>query len=294
MKPPPFEYHRARTLPEALEVLTELTDEVRILAGGQSLVPLMNFRLAQPEHILDINPIEELDYVRRDNGSLVVGATARQATVEHSDEARAAVPLLIAALGHVAHPPIRHRGTVVGSLAHADPAAELPTVALATGAALTLTSSSGVRSVAAEEFFLGPFETATEPGELVTEVRFPAAPPESGHAFVEYARRHGDFAIAGAAVTIALDGERISDASIALCSVGPRPVRATAAEGLLRGAEPTDELLATAAARAVEGLEPAADIHGSTEYRVGVARTQVRRALSLAVQRARDKGAAAA
>jgi aerobic carbon-monoxide dehydrogenase medium subunit len=287
VKPPPFEYHRAQTVSEALGVLAELGEDARILAGGQSLVPLMNFRLAQPEHILDINPIEELAYVRRENGTVVVGATARQSTVEHAEETRAGVPLLVAGLRHVAHPPIRHRGTVVGSLAHADPAAELPTVALATNASLTLASSDGVRTVAAEDFFLGPFETALEPGELVTEVRFPAASQGSGHAFVEYARRHGDFAIAGAAVTLALDGGRIADASIALCSVGPRPLRAGSAEELLRGAEATDELLDEAAERAVEGLEPGGDIHGSTEYRIGVARTQVRRALSLALERAR-------
>jgi carbon-monoxide dehydrogenase medium subunit len=175
----------------------------------------------------------------------------------------------------------------VGSLAHADPAAELPTVALATGASLTLSSSSSARTIAAQDFFLGPFETALQPGELVTEVRFPVAGPGSGHAFVEYARRHGDFAIAGAAVSLTLDGDRVADAAIALCSVGPRPLRAADAEELLRGSQPTDELVAEAAERAVAGIEPGTDIHGSTGYRIGVARTQVRRALSLALERAR-------
>jgi aerobic carbon-monoxide dehydrogenase medium subunit len=287
VKPAPFEYHRARTLDEALSFLGELADDGRVLAGGQSLVPLMNFRLAQPEHLVDINPIDSLAYVRRDNGAIAVGATARQSSVERATDVRERLPLLAEALGFVAHPPIRHRGTVIGSIAHADPAAELPSVALATRASLTLSGASGDRTIAADDFFLGPFETALEPGELVTEARFGVAAPNTGQAFAEYARRHGDFAIAGAAVSLTLDGPRVSDASIALCSVGPRPMRAAGAERVLIGNEVDDELIAEAADRAVEGLQPGADIHGGTEYRIRVARIQVRRALSLAVQRAR-------
>jgi carbon-monoxide dehydrogenase medium subunit len=150
-----------------------------------------------------------------------------------------------------------------------------------------VSSAAGSRVLSAEDFFLGPFETMVEPGELVTEVRFPVAPAHTGHAFVEYARRHGDFAIAGAAVTLTLTGERISDASVVLCAVGPRPHRASASEQLLRGSEPSDELIGQAAQRAVDGLEPGADIHGGTEYRIRVARAQARRALTLAIQRAR-------
>jgi CO/xanthine dehydrogenase FAD-binding subunit len=287
VKPAPFAYHRAGTEDEALAILGELADEGRVLAGGQSLVPLMNFRLAQPEHLVDINPIASLDYVRRDNGDIAVGATARQATAEHAREVAEGVPLLAEALASVAHPPIRHRGTVVGSIAHADPAAELPTVALATRATVVVHSMSDERSVAAEDFFLGPFETVLEPGELVTEVRFPVAAPHTGQAFAEYARRHGDFAIAGAAVSVTLDGATVAGVSIALCSVGPRPVRAAAAEQALIGSDVSDELVQAASELAVEGLEPGADIHGGTEYRVRVARAQVRRALALALQRAR-------
>jgi CO/xanthine dehydrogenase FAD-binding subunit len=286
VKPPRFEYHRAGTESEAISILDALGDDARVLAGGQSLVPLMNFRLAQPEHLVDINPIGELAYVRRQNGALAVGATARQASVEHAEDARA-VPLLVEALRCVAHPPIRHRGTVVGSLAHADPAAELPSVALATRATLTLSGAGGPRELEAAEFFRGPFETALEPGELVTEVCFPVAAPNSGHAFVEYARRHGDFAIAGAAVMLTLDRDRVIDASVVLCAVGPRPHRASASEELLRDSEPTAELIAEAAVRALDGVEPGGDIHGSSAYRTGVARTQVRRALTLAIERAR-------
>lgn len=287
MKPAPFTYHRARSEAEAVALLDGLGEEGRVLAGGQSLVPMMNFRLAQPEHLVDINPIDELAYVRRDNGTVAVGATARQATVEHAEQVWKALPLLAEALKVVAHPPIRHRGTVVGSVAHADPAAEMPAVALATDAELSVSSASGTRTVAAEEFFLGPFETVLGDGELLSEVRFPVAPPDTGQAFVEYARRHGDFAIAGAAVSVTLDGPTVLHASIALCAVGPRPVRAVASEQLLRGARISDELVVEAAQAAIEGLHPGADIHGGSDYRVGVARAQVRKALALAIHRAR-------
>jgi aerobic carbon-monoxide dehydrogenase medium subunit len=288
VKPPSFEYHVARSTGEATALLEELGEEGRILAGGQSLVPLMNFRLAQPEHIVDINPIRELSYVRRDNGSLAVGATARQADVEHSEDARRHVPLLHEALKSVAHTTIRHRGTVVGSIAHADPAAELPTVAVALGGTITVTKASGSRTVPAEDFFVGPFETVLEPGELVTEVSFPTARPGSAHGFVEFARRHGDFAIAGAAVNLVFEGRRVTDASVVLFSVGPRPIRAGASEDLLRGQAPDADLVEAAAARAVEGLHPGSDMHGSATYRIRVARTQVRRALTAALDRAQE------
>jgi aerobic carbon-monoxide dehydrogenase medium subunit len=283
MKPAAFEYHRVETAEEAVAVLGRLGEDGRVLAGGQSLVPMMNFRLAQPEHLVDINRVGELAYIRRDGGELAIGAMARQAAVERSAEVRADVPLLSDALRFVAHPPIRHRGTVVGSIAHADPAAELPGVAVACNARLVLTSTSGSRTVSADDFFLGPFETVLEPGELVTEVRFPKTAPATRHAFVEFARRHGDFAIAGAAVTLRFEGDRVADAAIVLVAVGPRPYRAASAEQLLRGQVPDAELVAAVVERAVVGLQPGADIHGGTDYRVGVARAQVRRALLLAL-----------
>ena len=288
MKPAPFSYHAVRSSREATAVLGELGEDGRVLAGGQSLVPLMNFRLAQPEHLVDINPIDELSYVRRDNGRLVVGATARQAAVERSDEAREDLPLLVEAVQWVAHPTIRHRGTLVGSIAHADPAAELPCVAVALDASITLASAAGFRSLSVNEFLLGPFETALRPGELVSEVSFPIPPAaKRGHAFVEFARRHGDFAIAGVAVTLTLDGDRIADATIVLCGVGPRPIRAEQAEAVLQGHTPDADLVASVAQRATEGLKPGSDLHGSREYRVEVAGTLVRRAISLALERAR-------
>ena len=286
MKPMAFEYHPVTTLSEATSLLAELGDDGRILAGGQSLVPLMNFRLAQPEHLVDINRIDELAYIRLENGRIAVGALARQAAVERSDDVRRQVPLLAEALGYVAHPPIRHRGTVVGSIAHADPAAEMPSVAVALSARITLASARGERTLEAEDFFVGPFETAAQTGELVKEVDYPIAPAASGFAFVEFARRHGDFAIAGAAVALTLDGDQVAEATIVLCGVGPRPLRARAAEECLRGAVPDESVVVAASAEAVAGLEPAADIHGGTEYRVRVARAQVRKAIATAAKRA--------
>ena len=286
MKPAAFSYHRPESAEEAVAVLGRLGDEGRILAGGQSLVPLMNFRLAQPEHVVDVNRLTELDYVRDEGGAVRVGALARQSTVETDSAVAERLPLLREAIGFVAHPPIRHRGTLVGSVAHADPAAELPAVALCLEATVTVRGAGGDREIAAEDFFLGPFETAIEPGELATEVAFPAAAPGTGYGFVEFARRHGDFAIAGAGVTLALREGRIADPRVVLCGVGPTPLRAGAAERALDGAAPGDEAVAAAADAAVEGIEPPADMHGGTRYRTGVARAQVRRAIAKALDRA--------
>jgi CO/xanthine dehydrogenase FAD-binding subunit len=289
MKPAAFSYHRPESPEEAVELLERLGDEGRILAGGQSLVPLMNFRLAQPEHVVDINRLGGLDYVRAENGTVRVGALARQSAVEHDPAVAARLPLLLEALSLVAHPPIRHRGTVVGSIAHADPAAELPSAALALGATVSVRGGGGTREVAAEDFFLGPFETAIEPGELAVEVAFPSPTPGTGYGFVEFARRHGDFAIAGAAVTLALRDGVVAEPRVVLCAVGPVPLRATGAEAMLDGAAPDEEAIEAAAAAAVEGIEPPGDMHGGTRYRTGVARAQVRRAVAKAFDRAKGE-----
>ncbi len=262
-------------------------------------MPMMNFRLLCPEHVVDLNQVRELAYVRRDDGRLAVGAMARQWAVENSAEVREHLPLLAETLRYVAHPPIRHRGTVVGSLAHASAAAELCCLAVALDAVLTLESASGVRTVSADEFFKGSFRTALQPGELVTQASFPLAVPGSGHAFVEFSRRHGNFPIAAAAVTLSLEGDRIADAAIALCGLGGRAVRARDAEERLRGQVPDRELVAAAAEQAVAGVAPSSGTDDdlflhilpvraavpSWEYRSAVARTQVSRAISLALER---------
>lgn len=288
MKPAAFEYHLPATLAETAAILGELGDAGRVLAGGQSLVPLMNFRLALPDHLVDINRVDELAFIREEAGAVAVGAIARQAQVEKSDLVTSRVPLLAEALAWVAHPPIRHRGTVAGSIAHADPAAEMPAVALALDARITVTGVGGSREITAEDFFVGPFESALQVGELVSKVSYPEAPAGQGWGFAEFARRHGDFAIAGAAATVTPAAGGIGDARIVLCGVGPRPLRARVAEAVLTSGGPaTADRIAEAAEAAVAGLEPSGDIHGSSEYRVRVARQQVRIAITTAVERAR-------
>ncbi len=285
MKPPPFVYHVPTSLDEAHSVLAELGDEGRILAGGQSLIPLMNFRLARPSHLVDINRIDELGYIRREDGWLAIGAGVRQATLEHAQEVAQVCPILVEAVQQVGHPPIRHRGTVCGSVAHADPAAEIPAALVALGAEVILSSQQGERRLPLADFLIGPLSTAIEPGELVKEIR--ARSWEGPYAFVEYSHRYGDFAIAGAAVQLHLDGNHLIDrASIALCGVSGVPTRAESAEQRLLGTQGSPQEIASAADAAVEGLEAMSDIHGSAEYRRGVARACVRHALEKALGRA--------
>jgi carbon-monoxide dehydrogenase medium subunit len=290
MKPAPFSYHAPSTVREVVSLLAEFQDEGRVLAGGQSLIPLMNFRLAQPAHLIDVNPVSELDYVRRDDGWLAVGARTRLAAAEASAEVAQHAPLLRDALELVAHPTIRHRGTVAGSLAHADPAAELPAVALAMDADMVVTSGRGTRIIAAADLYQGPFSTSLEADELLTECRFPTWPRAgTASAFLEFTRTHGNFAVVGTAVLVHLYGDRIDRVAVALCGVGGKPVRATRAEAHLVGKAPSTDLVAAAAEAAATGLEPASDLHGSGDFRRKLARVLVGRALELAFARA-EKG----
>ncbi len=289
MKPAPFSYHSPKTLPETVGMLAEFGDQGRVLAGGQSLIPLMNFRLAQPAHLVDVNPVSELDYIRRDDGWLAIGARARLAAVEASTEVAERAPLLLEAVRLVAHPPIRHRATVCGSVAHADPAAELPAVALAMDAEMVLASTRGSRRLPAAAFFQGPFTTALEADELLSECRFQAWPlAGTGFAVLEFSRTHGNFAVAGAAALVHLDGELVDRAAIALFGVGGKPARATRSEERLVGNPPMAEAVEAAAASAIDGLEPVSDIHAGAGYRSQLARVYVRRALDLAVARAKS------
>ncbi|MGW0085265.1 FAD binding domain-containing protein [Streptomyces sp. NPDC003393] len=299
MKPPPFSYHRARSAEHAAELLAELGVQARVLAGGMSLMPMLNLRLASPTNLVDIAAANDLGHISRFGDTLVVGAMVRQSAVENSAEVATLCPLLHEAVRYVAHPPVRHRGTVVGSLAHASPVAELPCVALALDAEFGVLGGGGVRAVPAAEFFASPFRTTLRPGELVAEVRFPVAGAGTGQAWSEFAVRRGNFPVAGAAVSLVLDGPVVRDAAIALSGVADRPVRASAAEDLLRGRIPTPDVVATAAEVATQGLQPrpqtdlAAHILPvpaspvpAWSYRTRVARTQVRRALTAAVGRA--------
>jgi len=286
MKPAPFSYHAANSVKEVLDLLTELGPEARVLAGGQSLVPMMNFRVAQPAHLVDINPVVELDYLQADDGRLAIGARTRQSALERSPAAAARAPLLVEAVGHQAFPTVRHRGTVGGSLAHADPAAELSAAVLAMDGELVVTGPDGSRTVPAPEFFRGPFETAIAPQELLTEIRVEAWPAGTGHAFLEFARAYHGFAVVGVAALVHLEGGQIARAAVSLCGVAGTPVRAAIAEEGLVGCTPTPEALEEAAGAAAAGLDPTSDVQGSGAYRRKLARVFVRRALRLAVERA--------
>lgn len=294
MKPAPFEYHRAGSADEALTLLAENGYDAKLLAGGQSLIPAMNFRLAQPAVLIDLNGAAELDYVRQEGDGLRIGAMTRQRAVERSGLVRARAPLLIEALHHTAHPQIRNRGTVGGSIAHADPAAEIPAVMLALGATFELRGPSGSRSVAVEDFFTGFFGTALEAEEMITSISIPGAPRASGWAFDEVARRHGDYALAGVAAVLSLDGEgRCTDARLTLLSVGDRPVAATSAAAVLRGERPTAEWVAAAAAAAAhDDVDPPADIHASAAYRRHLVEVLSRRVLTRAAERAHASASA--
>ena len=228
MKPAAFAYEDPRELDEALALLAQESEDVKVLAGGQSLVPLLNFRLARPDRLVDLNRVEELAYLRREGDVLRIGALARHADLERSSDVAAGWPLLAQAARFVGHPQIRARGTVCGSVAHADPSAELPVALAALDARFHVRSLRGARVLGADELFLGFLTTALEPDELLVEIEVPAPPPVSGSAFVEYARTHGDFALGGAAAVVGA-----GDARLALLAAGPVPVRARAAEALL-------------------------------------------------------------
>ena len=225
MKPPPFGYSRPESLDDAVRLLAESGGDAKVLAGGQSLVPLLSMRLAAPRRLIDINRVSELAYVRTHENTVRVGALARQADVERDASAAAVQPLLGQALRLVAHPTIRNRGTVVGSLAHADPASELTAVLAVLGGTVRLTSARGDRTVPADQFFVGPLSTSATADELVVEASFPGRPPRTGSAFVEISRRHGDYAICGVAVCVTVDAEGVLQAGkAAFISVGPTPV----------------------------------------------------------------------
>lgn len=286
MKPPPFDYHLAGTVDEAVALLAEYGDDAKILAGGQSLVPLLALRLTRPEHVIDINRVADLGGIANGAG-LRLGSVVRQRVAERSDVVATANPLLATAIRFIGHPAIRNRGTVGGSLAHADPAAELPAVLLALEGELETASARGARTVPAADFFQGFLTTALEPDELVTGVRLGPWIAGAGWSFQEFSRRSGDFAIAGVAVMLALGADgRIAEARIGLSGVAGTPVRATKAESTLAGQAPGDGAWDAAAADAVADLDPPSDLHGSSAYRRQLVGVLLRRALREAHERA--------
>lgn len=282
MKPAPFEYFQPKSVDEALALLSEHAGEAKPLAGGQSLIPAMNFRLATPAVLIDLNGLADLAYIK-DGDALRLGGMTRQRAVERSVLVSKTAPLVSETMPFIAHPAIRNRGTVGGSLAHADPAGELPAVMLALNARFILRNRSGSRTVSAADFFVGLFTTAIEPGELLTEIEIPKAAKRSGYAFQEISRRHGDFALVGVAATVSVDEQGKCDGSrIALLSVGDRPMLAEQASLALKGQMPSAEAIKAAADAVQQDIDPSSDIHASAKYRRQLAQVLTRRVLERA------------
>ncbi len=293
MKPAPFTYAAPHSLDEAVEELRRSDGEAKLLAGGQSLIPLLNMRLARPSRLVDLARVPGLATIRERDGGVAIGAMVRDRAVERDERIAARVPLLAEAIRHVGHAQIRNRGTVVGSLTHADPSAEMPAVAVCLDARLTVRGSAGTRELPIGDLYLGYMATSLAPDEIVAEVWFPSRPVATGHAWLEFSRRHGDFAIVGVGVVLSLDGENVGEARVVFAGVGGAPVRPTAAERLLAG-QPLDESRIEACAEAASAdLEPDADIHATAEYRRHLAGVLLRRALRLAHARARADAPAA-
>lgn len=298
MKPAVFAYHRPESLDEALRMLAENGSEAKPLAGGQSLIPAMNFRLARPGVLVDLNRVAELSYVRdgqtdgRTDGHLHMGAMTRQSVAERNELIASGAPLLRETMPFIAHPQIRNRGTIGGSLAHADPAAELPSVMIALDATFEVRGPKGARRMPAGDFYTGLFVTALQPGDLLVDIAIPQPKPKSGWAFIEVARRHGDYALAGAAVTVTMDEKgKCREARIALVSVGDVPMLAKKAIKALVGEKPTPEVIKEAAeAAGTKDCDPPGDIHASAAYRRQLATVLTRRALTKAFERAAVPG----
>ncbi len=288
MKPAPFDYYAPTSVEEACSLLSQYGDDAKILAGGQSLVPVMALRLAQPSVLIDINTVRELDYIHGDDHGLAIGAITRHRTVERSAAVREKSPILSAAVEWIGHPQIRNRGTIGGSLAHADPAAELPALAAVLDATFSVRNANGTkRTLKAADFFVTYLTTALDSDDLLSEIYFPALPPGTGWSFVEVARRHGDFALVGAAATVALDAAgNCSDARVALFGVAPTAVRSPSVEQALSHQKPDEQTIAAAAVEVVKDIDPPGDVHASAAYRTYVATNLVRRALAEAAQRA--------
>ena len=286
MKPPKFDYHAPASVEEALALLTRYGGDAKLLAGGQSLVPLLNFRLSRPAALIDLNRIPSLAYIRADDGEVRLGAMTRQRTIEFSPVIAERVPLLTEATRWVGHLPIRSRGTIGGSLAHADPSAEYPTVLVALDGTVVARGPRGERVLRAEELFQTYLTTSLEADEILVEVRLPATPAGAGYAFEELARRHGDFAMVGIAAVITRTAARCTMARLATAGAGPVPLRLRAAEGILERDGLGDAAIEAAARRAAELVNPDSDLHASADYRrhlTGVLTARaVRRALAKA------------
>lgn len=287
MIPGQFSYHAPASIPEAVILLSRYGDEAKILSGGQSLIPLMRFRLAQPSHIIDINGIHGLAYIREENGALHIGALAREADLEADAAIAERYPLLHDAIGVIADPLVRNLATLCGNIAHADPANDHPAVMLAYRADVVAEGPNGRRAITIDDFFIDTFVTALEPDEVVVEVRIPGPAARSGGAYQKLERKVGDYAIAGVAVQLTLDDSgTVTEAGIALTNLGPMPIRASEAEAAIVGHLPDDATLAEAAKLAAAAAEPVEDSRGPADYKRSVARALTLRALKQALDRA--------
>jgi carbon-monoxide dehydrogenase medium subunit len=289
MKPAPFRYIAVRSLDQALELKAEHGDEARFLAGGQSLMPTMNFRLSQPAVLIDINPLAQCAGVQKAGPeTLRIGALTRYRDLERAPATAENLPLIKEALPHIAHPQIRNRGTIGGNLAHADPASEMPAIVLALAGKLHAQSKRGERWIAAADFFAGALRTALEPDEMLTEVELPIARPRSGACFMEVARRRGDFALIGVACTVELDDHgRCKEARIGLCNAGDGPIFAVAASRSLAGQNIGSAEIDDAAALVQRDIDPGGSIHASKDFQRHLAGVLTRRALAAATERAK-------
>lgn len=286
MKPPAFDYRRPATVEDAVGELAAHGGDAKVLAGGQSLIPLMNTRLSAPETIVDINGLDDLNYIRYEDEQLAIGALTRQATVEASEVVAEHSPVIVEALEHVGHRPIRNRGTIGGNLVHADPTSELPAVAMVLGADFAVRGPAETRTVAAEDFFIGMMTTDVGPDELLVEVRFDTQPPDAGWAFEEMAPRKGDWATVGVAALVEVSDRTCRSARLAYTAVDERPVRAPDAESALADEPPTAETFARAGRLAKDQLDPPSDVQASQAYREDLVEALTVRALGTAADRA--------
>jgi CO/xanthine dehydrogenase FAD-binding subunit len=290
MKPAPFEYVAPRSLEEAVGLLEQHGFTGKILAGGQSLGPLLNMRLAFPEVLIDLNKLDGLDYIKQENGHLEIGAIARQRRLEKESAIGEGWPLLREVAPWIGHTTLRNRGTICGSIAHADPAAELPAVAVALDAEMNITGPNGERTSTTDEFFVSYLTTNLEPEEILTSVKFPSPPLRTGSAWTEIARRHGDFALVGVAAVVSLDeAGTVSATKLVYTGVDSIPFQAKEAMEMLVGESPEDEMFATASERASKESDPGSDIHASAGYRRQLVRVLTKRALGKALERAKGE-----
>lgn len=287
MIPPAFEYLRPNTIPEAIAFLQQYGEDAKILSGGQSLIPMMKLRIARPAYLIDINRIAGLSYIKEEGGFLKIGGLTREAELEASPVVHAKYPILVDTTQVIADPQVRNLATVAGNLAHGDPANDHPATMLALGAQVVATGASGERIIPIEEFFVSLFSTALQPGEILTEIRVPAPPARSGGAYFKLERKVGDFATAAVAAQVTLDASgAVQKVGIALTNVGPTPIKATKAEGFLRGKKLDEANIRQAGELAGDEAQPSSDLRGPAEYKTGLVKTLAKRALSRAAERA--------